>query len=101
MARPSPGEVWYFANEVRRNGAKDIKWKGFLAAANWVFGENGSHKHPYTEEIVKNLPPTMDAIAKVVKGTDAERKMRKVSSDYCDGVERFLSWIIGSANKPR
>jgi hypothetical protein len=97
---PGPGEVWQFAQEVRKDPPKAKKWQGVLAAIDWVFGENGNYKHPYLKESVQKSPPNMAAITQMVREVEKVRKESSGDSEFYNGMKEFLSWIVGASDKP-
>lgn len=97
---PGPGEVWQFADKVRKSTPKGKRWEGVVAAANWVFGQNGKHHHPYIKESAQDRPPDMATIARMVRDVEEARKTSTVESAYYGGIKEFCGWIIGLSKKP-
>lgn len=108
MARPGPGEVLRFAEEVK-SGWRDTddRARGVRSALAWVLGERNEHPVASKPAKGKGHPPNMNQIRRA--GRDAFAAGRRATSDgssmptrdYYKGVRECLSWISSGKRKPR
>lgn len=105
MARPGPGQIINFAQEVKDSWDDSPRAVGVRTALSWALGER--NEHPLTNRRSKKYPPDINAITKVAREARAvirrpSRLERPVDPECCRGVWECLSWIYrNKARRPR
>lgn len=105
MARPGPGEVLAYAEEIKRRpkarwlGTPAKQLEGYYDAMAWVFGWRSVNELA-GEQVSSEIPDERQISDLVVRLRRWRRFDSKDERVYHAGVRQVLEWIVGRERKP-